>query len=99
MHIFSALRSWRRREPSETLPLGRILPYDGVLDPVAEKYCCCRLQGGTESTASLARRAGLAICEAIELKHRELEELEEDLRVVMAHDPSATLSRTTKENP
>jgi hypothetical protein len=41
---------------------------------------------GRESTAALARRAGLAISEAIEIKSQEIAAMEADLELVLAHE-------------
>jgi hypothetical protein len=65
--------------------LNTILPYCDELEDIAGKYNVWR-RSHDETTAQLARRAGLAICEAIELKAREIKNLEADLDIVLGFE-------------
>jgi hypothetical protein len=93
--IFSSLK-WRAHVASADAPagpptdvFGRILPFNERLEGVAGKYRVWRrvsLIGAHESDPALARRAALAICEAIETKSQELAAMENELDLVLGFE-------------
>jgi hypothetical protein len=64
--------------------IGRLLPYNEILEPISERYMVFRADSETDSR--LARRAALAICEAIEVRTQEIATMEAELDIVLAFE-------------